>query len=198
IRGASGDLPQGWGFKCAEFFGVTGHHIATKIHFVVIPADADVVKLFIGEVESGMAFRASCLIPEQKEALLGRFWNCSCFLSLIEPVCRAVAGKDGTLEAGNGLAHPLRRDVLIAENLLEEFPIACDFHHLRIHHIVVGEAVLDRIRKRTDRLGFQCWSPAVPKLSAAEDPVEGCRRATTALLASDARGDWLAVRKGVC
>src|SRR4029077_16941271 len=75
IRGASGDLPQGWGFKCAEFFGVTGPHVATKIHFVVIPADTDVVKLFIGEVESGMAFRASCLIPEQKEALLGRFWN---------------------------------------------------------------------------------------------------------------------------
>src|SRR6185295_8713669 len=76
IRGASGDLSQGRGLKCAEFLGVTRHHVATKIHFVVIPADADVVKFFVGEVESGMALRASCLIPEQEEALLGRFWNC--------------------------------------------------------------------------------------------------------------------------
>ena len=68
IGGASGDLSQGRGFKGAEFFGILGHHVTAKIYFVVVPADAEVVKLFVGEVEPGMALCAASLIPEQEEA----------------------------------------------------------------------------------------------------------------------------------
>ena len=53
--------------------------------------------------------------------------------SLIEPVCRAVAGEDGALEAGNGLPHVGDRDVL-AEDVHEEFLVAGDLLHLRNHH----------------------------------------------------------------
>ena len=52
IRPASGDLPQGRGFKCADVLSILGHHVTAKIYFVVVPADAKVVELFVGEVES--------------------------------------------------------------------------------------------------------------------------------------------------
>ena len=68
---------------------------------------------------------------------------------LIEPVSRAIAGEDCTLEAGDCLADVADRDVL-AEDLHEEFPVAGDLLHLRSHHIIVGKAVLDRICKGTD------------------------------------------------
>ena len=45
---------------------VLGHHIATKIHFIVVPTDAEVMELFVSEVEPGVALRAPCFIPEQR------------------------------------------------------------------------------------------------------------------------------------
>jgi hypothetical protein len=71
IGGGTGDLPQSRSLKCAEFFRVLGDHIPTEIHFVVVPADAKVVKLFVGEVEPRMALRAAGFVSEQEEAALG-------------------------------------------------------------------------------------------------------------------------------
>lgn len=80
IRCASGDLPQGRSFECADVLCILGHHIPTEIHFVVIPAKAEVVELFVGEVEPGMALRAPSFLPEQDEAVLSRCWDGSLFL----------------------------------------------------------------------------------------------------------------------
>lgn len=51
IGGASGDFPQGRGLECAEFLRVLSHHVPAEIHFIVVPADAEIVELFVGEIE---------------------------------------------------------------------------------------------------------------------------------------------------
>jgi hypothetical protein len=50
----------------------------------------------------------------------------------------------------------------------------------------VGEAHLDRVGDRPDRLGFEGINPAVPELLAGEDPVEGDRRVAAPFLPVDA------------
>ena len=72
IRCASGDLSQGRGFKRADVLRILGHHIPPEIHFIVVPAEAEVVELFVGEVEPGVALRAPGFLPEQEEAVLRR------------------------------------------------------------------------------------------------------------------------------
>ena len=62
---ASRDLTQGRRFKCAKLLSILGHHVTAKIDFVVVPADAEVVKFLVGDVEPGVALRAACFLPEE-------------------------------------------------------------------------------------------------------------------------------------
>src|SRR5262249_16302098 len=73
IGGRPADLPQGRGLERADLFRILGDQIASEIHLVVIPANADIVELFVGEVESRMALRAAGLVSEQEETPLRRW-----------------------------------------------------------------------------------------------------------------------------
>src|SRR6187401_1120374 len=64
VRSASSDLPQGGGLECAKFLRVLRDHVPAKVYFIVIPADAEVVKLFVGEIEPGVALGATCLLTK--------------------------------------------------------------------------------------------------------------------------------------
>src|SRR5262249_20512617 len=66
------NLPQGRSLEGAYLVRISRHHVTTEIHLVVIPADAQVMKFLVAEIEPGVALRATGFLPEQNEAVLRR------------------------------------------------------------------------------------------------------------------------------
>ena len=160
VGSSASDLAQRRRLERTDVFCALCHQIPTEIERIGIPSNTDIVKLLIGEIESGMATCAPGFPSEQFKTTLCGLIQCRFVTALVKLIHGAVTGQHGALKTGDRLPHILNHD-LSTKDVMKECPVARNCAHLGHHFIMIGKAVFDWVVERPDGLIFQRVCTAV-------------------------------------